>query len=141
MPALRPSRWCFRRIEGGGAVLERVRQTRDDIAATGAKGRAAVDILVRDFALNRDSRRAARGPRVCQRMGEKAITKTREIAELLDYLEYFREARGVIPLSSSDDDAVPLMTAHAAKGLEFPHVFILRANSGSFPLNYQEAAD
>ena len=45
----------------------------------------------------------------------------------------------MIPLSSSDDDAVPLMTAHAAKGLEFPHVFILRANSGSFPLNYQEA--
>ena len=31
------------------------------------------------------------------------------------------------------------MTAHAAKGLEFSHVFILRANSGSFPLNYQEA--
>ena len=69
----------------------------------------------------------------------KAITKTGEIAELLDYLEYFREARGVIPLSSNDDDAVPLMTAHAAKGLEFSHVLILRANSGSFPLNYQEA--
>jgi DNA helicase-2/ATP-dependent DNA helicase PcrA len=127
------------RIEGGGAVLERVRQTRSDIAAAGAKGRAAVNILVRDFALNRDSRVLQAVLDFVSEWEKRAITKTGEIAELLDYLEYFREARGVIPLSSSDDDAVPLMTAHAAKGLEFPHVFILRANSGSFPLNYQEA--
>ena len=43
-------------IEGGPAVLERVRQTRAEIAAGSAKGRAAVDILVRNFSLNRDSR-------------------------------------------------------------------------------------
>ena len=126
-------------IEGGGAVLERVRQTRADIAASGAKGRAAVNMLVRNFALNRNSSVLQAVLEFVSEWEEKAITKTGEIAELLDYLEYFREARGVIPLSSSDDDAVRLMTAHAAKGLEFPHVFILRANSGSFPLNYQEA--
>jgi DNA helicase-2/ATP-dependent DNA helicase PcrA len=126
-------------IEGGGAVLERVRQTRADITAAGAKGRAAVDILVRNFYLNRGSRVLKAVLEFVSAWEKRAITKTREIAELLDYLEYFREARGVIPLSSSDDDAVPMMTAHAAKGLEFSHVFILRANSGSFPLNYQEA--
>ncbi len=126
-------------IEGGGAVLERVRQARADIAAAGAKGRAAMDILVRNFSLNRGSRVLKAVLEFVSAWEKRAITKTREIAELLDYLEYFREARGVIPLSSNDDDAVPMMTAHAAKGLEFSHVFILRANSGSFPLNYQEA--
>ena len=35
-------------------------------------------------------------------------------------------------------DAVRLMTAHVAKGLEFDHVVILRANSGSFPAAYKE---
>ena len=30
------------------------------------------------------------------------------------------------------------MTVHGAKGLEFPHVFILRANSNSFPCSYRE---
>ena len=31
------------------------------------------------------------------------------------------------------DDRVKLMTVHAAKGLEFPHVFLLGLNEGSFP--------
>ncbi len=30
------------------------------------------------------------------------------------------------------------MTVHAAKGLEFPCVFVLRVSSGSFPHNYKE---
>jgi superfamily I DNA/RNA helicase len=30
------------------------------------------------------------------------------------------------------------MSAHGAKGLEFAHVFILRANSGTFPCPYHE---
>ncbi len=40
--------------------------------------------------------------------------------------------------SKDDEDAVRLMTAHGAKGLEFAHVFILRATSPSFPASYRE---
>ena len=120
-------------IEGGPAVLERVRRTRADIASANAKGRAAVDILVRNFSLNRNSRPLKAVLEFVSEWEKKAITKTGELGELLDYLEYFREAGGVIPLSSNDEDAVRLMTAHSAKGLEFAHVFIIRANSGSFP--------
>jgi len=125
-------------IESGPAVLERVRQTRADLASVNAKGRAAVDILVRDFSLDRTSRALKAVLEFVSGWEQKAITKTGELGELLDYLEYFREAGGVIPLSSNDDDAVRLMTAHAAKGLEFAHVFIIRANSNSFPSSYKE---
>jgi DNA helicase II / ATP-dependent DNA helicase PcrA len=125
-------------IEGGRAVLERLRQTRDEIAAANARGRAAVDLAVRAFSLNRTSRALGAVLEFISGWEKKAITKTGEISELLDYLEYFREAGGVIPLASTDENAVRLMTAHAAKGLEFAHVFILRASSPSFPSPYKE---
>ena len=125
-------------IEGGSAVLETMRGTRADIARINAKGRTAVDILVRNFSLNRDSRPLEAVLDFVSEWEKKSITKTGELGELIDYLEYFREAGGVIPLSSNDEDAVRLMTAHSAKGLEFPHVFIIRANSNSFPASYKE---
>jgi DNA helicase II / ATP-dependent DNA helicase PcrA len=125
-------------MQGGPAVLERARQTRADLAEADAKGRAAVDVLVRNFSLDRTSRALQAVLEFVSGWEQKAITKTGEIGELLDYLEYFREAGGVVPLSSNDDDAVRLMTAHAAKGLEFAHVFIIRANSNSFPSSYKE---
>ncbi len=125
-------------IEGGQRVLERLRQTRDDIAAANARGRAAVDLVARNFSLERDSRVLGAMLEFISAWEKKPITKTGEISELLDYLEYFREAGGVIPLASKDENAVRLMTAHAAKGLEFAHVFILRASSPSFPSPYKE---
>ena len=125
-------------IEGGRAVLERLRQTRDEIAAANARGRTAVDLVVREFSLNRTSRALSAVLEFISGWENKAITKTGEISEFLDYLEYFREAGGVIPLASTDENAVRLMTAHAAKGLEFAHVFILRASSPSFPSPYKE---
>jgi DNA helicase-2/ATP-dependent DNA helicase PcrA len=59
---------------------------------------------------------------------------TRGLPEFLEYLDYFQQAGGT--LSREDDapgDAVQLMTVHGAKGLEFPHVFLLRVNSNAFP--------
>ena len=125
-------------IEGGSAVLELLRQTRDEIAAANARGRAAVDLIVRNFSLDRTSRALKAVLEFVSAWEKKPITKTGEIGELLDYLEYFREAGGGIPLASNDENAVRLMTAHAAKGLEFAHVFILRASSPSFPSPYKE---
>ena len=125
-------------IEGGPAVLELLRQTRDEIAAANARGRVAVDLVVRSFSLDRTSRALKAVLEFVTAWEKKPITKTGEIGELLDYLEYFREAGGGIPLASNDENAVRLMTAHAAKGLEFAHVFILRASSPSFPSPYKE---
>ena len=59
---------------------------------------------------------------------------TRSLPEFLEYLEYFEQANGVVSLEDdAPGDAVQLMTVHGAKGLEFPHVFLLRVNSHAFP--------
>src|SRR5262249_14339285 len=43
-----------------------------------------------------------------------------------------------LPEPSEETDAVRLLTAHAAKGLEFEHVFMIRLNTSSFPAYYRE---
>jgi ATP-dependent DNA helicase UvrD/PcrA len=59
---------------------------------------------------------------------------TRGLPEFLEYLDYFEQANGCVSLEDdAPGDAVQLMTVHGAKGLEFPHVFLLRVNSHAFP--------
>jgi ATP-dependent DNA helicase UvrD/PcrA len=61
-------------------------------------------------------------------------SETRGLAEFLEYLDYFEQANGTVCLDDdAPADAVQLMTVHGAKGLEFPHVFLLRVNQGAFP--------
>ena len=60
-------------------------------------------------------------------------SETSRLAELVEYLDYFTQAGGQINLEQDSDDAVQLMTVHAAKGLEFDHVFVLRLTQRGFP--------
>jgi len=128
----------LREVQGGASVLETVEQVREDVARTRVKGRAALETIGERFALDLSSQPLQAALKFVDDWEQKATTKTGELSELLEYLNYFREARGAIPMASHDEDAVRLMTAHAAKGLEFDHVFILRANAGSFPCGYKE---
>lgn len=58
----------------------------------------------------------------------------KKLRDFLEYLFYFREAGGDVQLDEIPGrDAVQLMTVHGAKGLEFPHVFILRVSTREFP--------
>jgi len=59
---------------------------------------------------------------------------SRRLEEFLEYFGYFLEAGGQLNHEEEPaGDAVRLMTVHAAKGLEFTHVYILRLTGGSFP--------
>jgi DNA helicase-2/ATP-dependent DNA helicase PcrA len=77
-----------------------------------------------------------------ERLGEfirewehKPLTQTGTLDELVRYLDDFEAADGQIQLPEPDiEDAVRLMTVHAAKGLEFDHVFVIRLVMNSFPV-------
>ena len=126
-------------VAGGRAVLERVRQAGDEVVRKQAKAHAALCLIAKQFQLDLNSSILEAALEFAAAWEEKPRTETKELPEWIEYLNYFREAGGVIPLASNEDeDAVRLMTAHGAKGLEFPHVFILRATSPSFPASYRE---
>ncbi len=56
------------------------------------------------------------------------------LRDFIEYLGFFHELDGDISIEEEiADDAVQLMSVHAAKGLEFPHVFILRLSRHDFP--------
>ena len=60
--------------------------------------------------------------------------EAKQLRDFIEYLGYFDELDGDIQIEEElSDDAVQLMTVHAAKGLEFPHVFILRLSKSDFP--------
>jgi DNA helicase-2/ATP-dependent DNA helicase PcrA len=125
------------KLPGGSLVLAAIRDTRDAIMSAHAQSRRALDIILRKFLLPQSPQVQAVLDFVAK-WEKKATTERGELGELIEYLEYFREAHGSIALATTEEDAVRLMTAHSAKGLEFKHVFILRAYSPSFPNAYRE---
>ena len=126
-------------VAGGRAVVESVLQAREEVSQKKAKVRAAFQLIGKQFGLDLNSAVLRAVLKFAADWEEKATTKTKELGEWIEYLNYFREAGGVIPMAPEEnEDAVRLMTAHGAKGLEFSHVFILRASSGSFPTGYRE---
>src|SRR6185312_3053779 len=83
------------------------------------------------------------------------ICASGKLSEFLEFLDLYREGGGALALSpperpeeefagasqeavSEEHDTVKLLTVHAAKGLEFKNVFVLRVVSPSFPTNYKE---
>jgi DNA helicase-2/ATP-dependent DNA helicase PcrA len=60
-------------------------------------------------------------------------SETQRLREFVEYMDYFEQAGGTINLDQDSGDAVQLMTVHAAKGLEFDHVYVLRLVQRGFP--------
>ncbi|MGH9397743.1 MAG: ATP-dependent helicase [Terriglobia bacterium] len=59
--------------------------------------------------------------------------ETKLLAEFIEYFNYFIEAGGKIEAPQAAANAVQMMTMHAAKGLEFPVVFVIGVSPRRFP--------
>ena len=127
------------KIAGGSQVLADLAKVRKEIEPEQATAINAIHAVIRQFELRRPPAVNAFIDFV-QRWQKSAITETGRPAEFLEYLTYFRQAKGSpVAIPVSKEDGVRLMTVHAAKGLEFGHVIIIRGSSKtSFPASYHE---
>ncbi len=125
------------RLPKGTAVLDSVEKVHREVGKDGVRADDAVKLVIRHFWLQR-SALAVAFLKFVEAWHKKAIAETGSPSEFLEYLDYFVQAKGTIALPRSADDAVQLLTAHAAKGLEFRHVAILRGSSAWFPMAYRE---
>ncbi|HZR27697.1 MAG TPA: ATP-dependent DNA helicase [Terriglobales bacterium] len=125
--------------EGGRKLLEAVQSCRN-LLAKNSRATYMIPRVASLFGIDRAGDALAVFREFVEQWSKKPITETGTLTEFLNYLEFFKEARGAVPLGKPDDelDAVRLLTVHAAKGLEWKQVHVIRLNAGSFPLRYQE---
>jgi DNA helicase-2/ATP-dependent DNA helicase PcrA len=128
----------LQKVEGGAAIVAAIQSTREQIEVTKAGAHAALCIIAQKFEIDRSAPSVTAILEFVHNWESKPLTKTKTLGEFLEYLQYFREAGGAVCAPPTEQDAVRLMTAHAAKGLEWEHVFIIRANSNSFPASFKE---
>jgi superfamily I DNA/RNA helicase/RecB family exonuclease len=129
------------KLAGGAAVLGSVERAHRDVDKDSVRASDAVDLAIRHFDLERSALVAA-FLKFVEEWQKKPIAETGSASEFLEYLDYITQANGRVPLPASEEaskeDGVRLLTAHAAKGLEFRHVAIIRGSSVWFPTPYRE---
>lgn len=133
-------------MESGMRVLEAVRNATESLAAEKPVAAQALLYLVRQFGLAESHPVVQAIIRFTTTWEEKPFLAGLALPYFLEYLKHYVQGGGIIPLFSEEQvaelereypDAVKLMTVHAAKGLEFEYVWLLRVNSGSFPTNFK----
>lgn len=113
------------------SMLERLRKSARKMSASGLLDELIASLEVAPLPYEADRHYLERFVQFV-RDWEKKSEGTR-LRDFLEYIHYFNEAGGDICLEEEPPgDAVQLMTVHSAKGLEFPHVFILRLSKSDF---------
>jgi DNA helicase II / ATP-dependent DNA helicase PcrA len=130
-------RTALARLPNGAALLTSVDTVHHEVQKEGIRAADALKIVIRHFALERSSLLIA-FLNFVEEWHKRPVAEAGSPSEFLEYLDYFVQAKGSIALPRTDADAVQLLTAHAAKGLEYRHVALLRGSSTSFPCSYKE---
>jgi DNA helicase-2/ATP-dependent DNA helicase PcrA len=148
-------------VRGGMQVVTAMQEARRLLERAGNKAVAACAIAMRQLDIRRSDDIGGFVRFVKTWSGKpEQISGNGTLSEFLEYLRYFTEAGGRVTWPEDEDetdtpaslqmeigqaggvvssaDTVRVLTAHAAKGLEFPVVFVLRLNTSSFPAKYHE---
>ena len=152
----------LRDVEGGADLLSSLEEFAEKRNAATGDLLVVIDAAADRLGIFEDSIELIRFREFASRWREKGIARTGFLPEFLEYLDLYREGGGTLPLSPPErpenefhhenrvatghadsglpdgNDAVKLLTVHAAKGLEFKNVFVLRVVTQSFPTNYKE---
>jgi ATP-dependent DNA helicase UvrD/PcrA len=129
------------KVNGGEKLLISLQQAQSLASPRKSAALVALATAIKQFGVANTPATAAL-KKFVKEWSKKPITSDAGIEAFLEYLDYFVEAGGKIclpdPTEGQELDAVQFISVHGAKGLEFPHVFILRATSGSLPSHYKE---
>ncbi len=134
-------------MESTAQVLAALRWAREFIQGEKLGAAGAFTYLVRQFGLAEKDTVVQAVLRFASDWESKPFVTSTALPDFLEYLDFYQQATGVVPmftveqmaeLERQNPDAVQLMSVHAAKGLEFSHVWLLRVTSSSFPTNYKE---
>ncbi|PYY23803.1 MAG: hypothetical protein DMG62_06240 [Acidobacteria bacterium] len=142
-------------VSGGPELLHSLREFAERCNAVGGDLLEIVGAAAAVLNISQCSVEFVRFRDFAAKWREKRIARTGRLAEFLEYLDLYKTGGGTLPLTSperpeeefqhlssqhveEDRDAAKLLTVHAAKGLEFKNVFVLRVASGSLPTNYKE---
>ena len=127
------------RIPDGERVLAAVEKARGYAASVNWEAARVCAYVVRAFGFSESDCPVRIVREFVEKWHASPITETGSLEEFIAYVALFQEAGGTLELPvPATEDAVQLMSVHSAKGLEFETVFVLRANSASFPMSYKE---
>jgi len=129
-------------VPGGGEVVATIEEAWATARMKGMKTSAVLLYVLERFGFDRNAPPVLAFAKFVLEWTKKPVAGNGELAHFLAYMDHYPEANGIVPIQTGEEDSDPnvvrLMTAHAAKGLEFDHVFVLRANQNSFPTSFRE---
>ncbi len=133
-----PSKKNTERAGEFAAFVRKLRELAKRLPASGLLGELIAELGLAPLPSDADRLTLARFVEFVSAWEKQSDAKG--LKDFIQYLEYFNEAGAEIALEEEPaDDAVQLMTVHAAKGLEFPHVFVMQLANGDFPARPRSA--
>jgi len=129
-------------VPGGSEVVATIEEAWVTARMKGMKTSAVLLYVLERFGFDRMAPPLVAFAKFVFDWTKKPVARNGELAHFLAYMDHYPEAGGIIEVPTGEDGSDPnvvrLMTVHIAKGLEFDHVFMLRANQNSFPTSFRE---